>query len=126
VNIRVYYEDTDAAGIVYYANYLKFCERARSEVFFEAGSSPQSDEGYFVVKHIEADYKHPAALGDILTISTKLIDRKNASIMLLQQVKKDDKLLFEMTIRLAFLRKGRPAKIPGSIYSLISAWEIGA
>jgi acyl-CoA thioester hydrolase len=125
VKIRVYYEDTDAAGIVYYANYLKFCERARSEVFFEAGRTPQSEEGYFVVKHLEADYRYPAALGDVLRVYTRLVEKRKASITLLQRVEKEGETLFEMTIRLAFLKEGRPVKIPDSIYSVISAWESG-
>lgn len=125
MKIRVYYEDTDAAGIVYYANYLKFCERARSEVFFEAGRTPQSEEGYFVVKHLEADYRSSATLGDLLSVTTKLTEKKKASITLLQRVEKDGTTLFEMTIRLAYLKEGRPAKIPDSVYSLVCAWESG-
>jgi len=123
MKIRVYYEDTDAAGIVYYANYLKFCERARSEIFFEAGMSPQSDEGYFVVKDLEAKYLEPARLGELLEVKTLLEERKSASVMLRQSVWRKDRLLFEMRIRLAFLKEGRPARIPSSILKLFSRWE---
>ncbi|WP_201353236.1 YbgC/FadM family acyl-CoA thioesterase [Hydrogenimonas urashimensis] len=125
MKIRVYYEDTDAAGIVYYANYLKYCERARSEVFFEAGETPQSASGYFVVKELEAKYLSPASLGDILTIETELLEKRSASIVLLQRVKKEASLLFEMKIKLAYLHQGRPVKIPEKIYRLVSAWESG-
>ncbi|WP_456449714.1 YbgC/FadM family acyl-CoA thioesterase [Hydrogenimonas sp.] len=125
MKIRVYYEDTDAAGIVYYANYLKFCERARSELFFEKGKTPQSEEGYFVVKHLEADYRYPAGLGDVLNVVTKLVEKRKASITLLQRVEKEGETLFEMRIRLAFLKEGKPVKIPDSLYSIVSAWESG-
>ncbi len=122
MKIRVYYEDTDAAGIVYYANYLKFCERARSEAFFKRGLTPQGGEGYFVVKHLEADYMKPARLGDLLEVKTELLERKGASITLLQSVLKEDETLFGMKVKLAFLKEGRVAKIPQSLYSIISDW----
>ncbi|SFP80435.1 YbgC/FadM family acyl-CoA thioesterase [Hydrogenimonas thermophila] len=123
MKIRVYYEDTDAAGIVYYANYLKFCERARSELFFSNGLTPQSEKGYFVVKSIEANYIQPAMLGDTVIVETEMIEKKAASIVLIQQVKRDETLLFEMKIRLAYLQDGKPAKIPLQINELISLWQ---
>jgi len=123
VKIRIYYEDTDAAGIVYYANYLKFCERARSELFFANDLSPQSDDGYFVVKKIEAEYKKPATLGDVVTVDTKLIDKRAVSITLLQRVIRDDEILFTMKVQLVYLANGKPTKIPSHLYSLVSAWE---
>ncbi|MCF6200815.1 MAG: YbgC/FadM family acyl-CoA thioesterase [Hydrogenimonas sp.] len=124
MKIRVYYEDTDAAGIVYYANYLKFCERARSELFLKNGLSPQGDDGFFVVKSLEAEYIKPAALGDMLDVETKLEEKRGASIVLKQRVLKEQEPLFEMRIRLAFVKDGRPAKIPSRIYSLMSSWIV--
>ncbi len=123
MKIRVYYEDTDAAGIVYYANYLKFCERARSERFFARGLSPQGDEGYFVVKHLEAEYIKPASLGDLVEVTTELLEKKGASIVLMQRVSKDGETLFRMKVKLAFLKEGRVCKIPPHIYSVISDWR---
>ena len=73
VKIRVYYEDTDAGGVVYHANYLKFCERARSELFFERGLSPAIDGGHFVVSQIEASFHSPAKLGDTLIVKNSII-----------------------------------------------------
>ena len=125
MKIRVYYEDTDAAGIVYYANYLKFCERARSEVFFEAGRTPQSEAGYFVVKKLKAEYHAPAGLGELLDVSTELVEKRAASILLRQRVSRGEEVLFEMTIRLAYLKAGKPVRIPSDIYRLIAAWESG-
>ncbi|BBG65822.1 4-hydroxybenzoyl-CoA thioesterase family active site [Hydrogenimonas sp.] len=122
MKIRVYYEDTDAAGIVYYANYLKFCERARSEAFFRRGLTPQSEEGYFVVKRVEADYIMPAKLGDVLDVETELLEKRGASITLLQSLLKDGETLFKMVVKLAFLKEGRPARIPSGLHSIISEW----
>ena len=123
VKIRVYYEDTDAAGIVYYANYLKFCERARSELFFAKGFSPQSTKGYFVVRRVEADYLQSGFLGDLLEVKSTILDRRRASLLLKQEVCRGETLLFSMRVTLAFLSDGRPAKIPEELYSLLSAWE---
>ncbi len=122
MKIRVYYEDTDAAGIVYYANYLKFCERARSEAFFSRGLSPQSDDGCFVVKRLEAEYLKPAGLGELLDVNSELLEKKATSITLLQSVSRDGEKLFEMRVKLAFLKEGRPVRIPASLYSIISEW----
>ncbi len=123
MKIRVYYEDTDAAGIVYYANYLKFCERARSERFFSEGKLPQSEEGYFVVRHLEADYIKPAMLGDLLEVRSELLEKKGASITLLQRVLKEEEPLFVMRVRLVYLKEGRVCRIPEELGSLISDWN---
>jgi acyl-CoA thioester hydrolase len=111
MNIRVYYDDTDAGGIVYHANYLKFCERARSDVFFEKGLSLSVDGGHFVVKHIEADFIKSAKLGDLLKLKHEIIQVKNASITLKQNVWLEEIKLFEMTSVLVFAKNGRPTKM---------------
>lgn len=113
MHIRVYYEDTDAGGIVYHSNYLNFCERARSQLFFDAGRSPILEGGHFVAKHIEADFIKSAKLGDVLEIKTSLQEMKNASFTLLQQVFRDGEKLFEMTIVLVYIDfAGKMVKIP--------------
>lgn len=113
MQIRVYYEDTDAGGIVYHSNYLNFCERARSHLFFDAGRSPILEEGHFVAKHLEADYIKSAKLGDVLDVKTSLVEMKNASLTLLQQVYREEEKLFEMTIVLVFIDfAGKMSKIP--------------
>lgn len=113
MKIRVYYEDTDAGGIVYHSNYLNFCERARSHLFFDAGRSPILEEGHFVAKHLEADYIKSAKLGDVLDVKTSLVEMKNASLTLLQQVYREEEKLFEMTIVLVFIDfSGKMSKIP--------------
>ena len=119
MKIRVYYEDTDVGGVVYYANYLKFCERARSELFFKKGSSPHNDNEFFVVKHVEADYIKSAVFGDILDISTKLVEKKSASVTLYQEVKRGEEVLFTGSFRLAYLKDFRPTRIPKELFEIL-------
>ena len=103
MKLRVYYEDTDVGGVVYYANYLKFCERARSEVFFTKGLSPILKEGHFVVKNVHASYHTSAYLGDLLHVRTILKELKKVSFVLHQEVYRDDTKLFEMDVTLVFV-----------------------
>lgn len=111
MKIRVYYDDTDAGGVVYHSNYLKFCERARSEIFFAHGKSPAIDGAHFVVKHIEADFIKSAKLGDLVEVKGKLLELKNASLRLEQSIWLDDVKLFSMTSILAFVKEGKPLRI---------------
>jgi acyl-CoA thioester hydrolase len=115
MKIRVYYDDTDAGGIVYHANYLKFCERARSELFFERGLSPAMSGGHFVVKRLEADYKKPAKLGDMIEVKHKIISIKNTSLTLKQSIWLEDVMIFEMVSVLVFVIDSRPAKISDEV-----------
>jgi acyl-CoA thioester hydrolase len=113
VKIRVYYEDTDIGGVVYHSNYLNFCERARSQLFFDAGRSPVLEGGHFVAKHLEADYLKSAKFGDVLEVTTTLIELKNASFTLLQQVFRGPEELFKMRIVLVYIDfSGKVSKIP--------------
>ena len=113
MKIRVYYEDTDVGGVVYHSNYLNFCERARSQLFFDAGRSPILDTGHFVAKHIEADYLKSAKFADVVEVKTKLVELKNASFTLLQQVFRGEEELFKMTIILVYINfAGNVSKIP--------------
>ena len=74
MNIRVYYEDTDLGGIVYHANYIKFCERARSEIFFKNKIVPiDNKQNGFVVRNLKADFLATSTLGDLLSVVTSLI-----------------------------------------------------
>lgn len=120
--IRVYYEDTDVGGVVYHSNYLNFCERARSQLFFDAGRSPILESGHFVAKHIDADYLKSAKFGDVVDVRTTLIELKNASFSLLQQIFRGEEKLFEMTIQLVFLSfEGTMSKIPNSEKEFLSS-----
>lgn len=121
MQIRVYYEDTDVGGVVYHSNYLNFCERARSQLFFDAGRSPILENGHFVAKHIEADYLKSAKFGDLLEVKTSLLEIKNASFTLLQQVFRDEEKLFDMKIDLVYLNfEGKMTKIPAEEKAFLS------
>ena len=114
---RVYYEDTDAGGIVYYANYLKFAERARSELLREMGSDNTrllNDHGVmFAVRDCTVTYREPARLDDALQVHTRIFRIGGASFSATQRVERSGKLLADMTVRLACLdTQGRPARMP--------------
>lgn len=83
--VRVFYEDTDCGGIVYHSNYLNFCERARSELFFSRGINPLGELG-FVVRSAACEFLKTAKLGDLLKIKTKIKEQKNTQITLLQEI----------------------------------------
>ena len=103
MKIRVYYEDTDMGGVVYHSNYLNFCERARSELFFAKGASPVFEGGHFVVRHLEADFRKPARLGDLLEVTVEVVEIRSASMTMRQQIFCREELLFEMTVKVAYL-----------------------
>jgi len=120
MKIRVYYEDTDTGGVVYHSNYLNFCERARSEAFFDLGTTPVLENGHFVARRVEADYFLSSRLGDILHVESKLLEMKNASFKLAQKIYKDDKVIFELVIVLAYITfEGRPQKINKEVKELL-------
>ena len=121
MKIRVYYEDTDLGGVVYYANYLKFIERARSEIFFSRGMEPFFKEGAFVVRSIAAEYLKPAKLGDLLNIKSACIELRSASAVMRQEAFRDKERLFSAEVRLAFVKDEKPVKIPFAAASLLSS-----
>jgi acyl-CoA thioester hydrolase len=122
--IRVYYEDTDAGGVVYYANYLKFAERARSEWLRQLGINQQelrTKEGLgFVVTHATIDFKQPARLDDEITIETRLHHLSKARMSMRQTLRRNDAVLVEMTVEIACVRGSKPARIPEEIAALFT------
>lgn len=120
MKIKVYYEDTDCGGVVYHSNYLNFCERARSELFFKKGMSPHNQNQFFVVKSLEADYIKSALFGDNLEVVTKLLFKKSASLVLSQEIKRDEEILFKMKVKVAYLKDGKPSKIPEEFYNVFN------
>lgn len=117
--VRVYYEDTDAGGIVYHANYLRFAERARSELLrmFSAGNRGLLDghDLAFVARHCVLDYIAPARLDDALEIHSRIIELRAASLRLTQIVKRAAEDLVRTEIRLACVGAGgRAARMPRS------------
>src|SRR5580698_2435411 len=101
--VRVYYEDTDAAGVVYYANYLKFAERARTEALRLSGIDQselmREDKIGFVVRKCVVDYLKPAMLDDLLTIETSLHDISKVSMELRQTVRRGTEILVTMDVK---------------------------
>jgi acyl-CoA thioester hydrolase len=116
---RVYYEDTDLAGIVYYANYLKFIERARSEWVRAMGVDQVALKAsglVFAVRRVEADYLKPAKFDDFLRISTRAISASAARIVLCQNVWRGEVVLFEAVVTLVCLAdSGPPARLPADL-----------
>ena len=117
---KVYYEDTDSGGVVYYANYLKFIERARTNLIQELGFSLKSliekYDCHFVVKNIHCNYIQSAKLEDELTIQTNFIEIKKASFELEQNIFKDNKVIFESKVLMVNINSsGKPIKIPDSL-----------
>lgn len=112
--IRIYYEDTDLAGIVYYANYLKFIERGRTEwlraVGFDQGQIRQDHDIVFAVRKVEADYLRPAVFDDLLTVVTRAIGLTAARIVFEQTVMRGDETLFIAKVTLAGLGGNGRAK----------------
>ena len=118
--LRVYYEDTDLAGIVYYANYWKFIERARTEWVRSIGVDQgrlRDEEGIvFAVRHVEADYLVPAKFDDVLHVETRLESASGVRIKLAQDVKRDSEVLFASRVTLVALSgSGKPARLPADV-----------
>lgn len=120
--LRVYYEDTDAAGVVYYANYLRFCERARTEWLRQLGFAQQAllDEAgiAFVVRSVQADYLRPARLDDALHVFTRVEQLRRASILFRQDIERGGETLFTATVLVACIdwQRQKPVQIPPPLY----------
>jgi acyl-CoA thioester hydrolase len=114
--LRVYYEDTDLAGLVYYANYLKFIERARSEWVRELGidqAALKAQGTVFAVRRVVADYLAPARYDDWLTVTTEPLAATPARLVLRQVVSRGDRPLFTAEVTLVALgAAGQPVRLP--------------
>ena len=122
--VRVYYEDTDAAGIVYYANYLRFIERGRTEYVRALGIDQRAlkeAEGIvFAVRHVEADYLAPARLDDELDVTTRVELVGGARIVMKQEVLRVGQVLFSATVTLVAINEaGQAARLPANIRLLL-------
>ena len=122
MKIRVYYEDTDAGGIVYHTNYIKYCERARSEAFFSQGMIPAEHQNSgFVVRNIKADFLATAKLGDMLSVTSKIVTLKSSSLLLLQEIWREEIKVFSMEVLLVYVDSGRPRRIPEAFKELFES-----
>ena len=121
---KIYYEDTDAGGVVYYANYLKFIERARTEMINELGFSLttllKEYDRLFLVKKIECDYMESCKLEDTINVQSNILVLKNASFELEQNLLKQNKIIFRSKIVMVCVNsQGAPSKIPNELHSLM-------
>jgi acyl-CoA thioester hydrolase len=128
--VRVYYEDTDAAGIVYYANYLKFAERARTELLrsCDIDHSRLADERglAFAVRDCRIEYHAPARLDDALEVRTRVLDLTGAAVRIEQSVHRDAEALAHMEMRIVCVRAdGRPARLPAEVKSAVAPFQAG-
>tara|TARA_B100001057_G_scaffold60299_1_gene53499 strand:+ start:151 stop:573 length:423 start_codon:yes stop_codon:yes gene_type:complete len=120
--IKIYYEDTDSGGVVYYANYLKFLERARTEALFSIGFSNNKIKDQFnsliIVKSCNIEYKKSAYLEDELIIRSFVKSITKTSFLMNQIITKGKEIIVEAQIHLVFVNNdGKPTKIPNEIYS---------
>ena len=119
MKIRVYYEDTDTGGIVYHSKYLNFCERARSELFFQRGIMPgEGSSNGFVVHKINAGFLGSAKLGDLLEVKSRILLQRHTSLLLLQEIFKEEQKLFEMEVRLVYTEEGKISRIPDTFLEI--------
>ncbi len=124
--VRVYYEDTDAAGLVYYANYLRFAERARTEMLRRLGVGQdrlRAESGLvFVVRRCTADYLRPARLDDDLVILTRLTALGGASLDLDQEVRRGGDVLVRLAFQIACIdQSGRPHRLPRAVRAALAS-----
>ncbi|ADP14103.1 tol-pal system-associated acyl-CoA thioesterase [Achromobacter xylosoxidans A8] len=121
LQVRVYYEDTDAGGVVFYANYLKFLERARTEWLRNLGVNQSnlavSEQRLFVVRSLDMSYRKPARLDDLLTIRSRVTRLGRASIHFAQRAERDGELLAEGNIQVCCVDAihMRPAELPADV-----------
>jgi acyl-CoA thioester hydrolase len=126
--VRVYLEDTDALGIVYYANFLRFAERARTELLRALGtdhSAMIAEDGLnFAVTRCEIDYLSPARLDDLLEVETSLLGIGGATLELLQRVRRGGEEIARVTVKLACTnRAGRPRRLPAGLRRILEGLE---
>ena len=113
--IRVYYEDTDFSGAVYHANYLKFCERARSDCLRLLGihHSEMHGTASFVVRRMVCDFLKPALIDNLLEVETRFVEFTGARMELIQTVMRTGKKLFEAQVTVALVDgQGKPKRLP--------------
>jgi acyl-CoA thioester hydrolase len=129
LTVRVYYEDTDAGGVVYYANYLKFMERCRTEWLRGLGCDvaelARDQHAIFAVRAAEIDYRRPARLSDMLQVSAAISNLRPASLAVEHEITRGGELLCRARIQLACLDAERfaPMPIPENVKAIIERWR---
>ncbi|HIV49179.1 MAG TPA: acyl-CoA thioesterase [Candidatus Helicobacter avicola] len=138
--VRIYFEDTDCGGIVYHTNYIKYCERARSEMFFARGNQPYAGNCGFVVSSLEAKFHASARLGDVLEVRSRILHTRQSSLRMEQKIYRiqkicgnsegyttteltpqEQELIFSMEVTLAFVDTAHQkiTKIPSAFLTLL-------
>lgn len=119
IEVRVYYEDTDAGGVVYYANYLKYTERARTEYLRSLGFDVHEHHRaghFFVVSRVEVKYKRPAVLGDLIEVTCELLEMRAASMTINHRILRGQELLVEAQVTLVHTDSSmRPVRMPEAL-----------
>ena len=128
-NVRVYYEDTDAGGVVYHANYLKYAERSRTEMLrkykIEQEVLKNNYSIRFIVKDLFIEYYQAAILDDYLTIKSLIIKISSAKIKMEQEIYRKNTLLAKINITLGSINlKGKPSRLPKFVLNILSAGQI--
>jgi acyl-CoA thioester hydrolase len=128
--VRVYYEDTDAAGVVYHANYLKYAERGRTEALRALGIEQREmaarDGVQFVVRRVAADFRAPARLDDSLEVVTRTTDIGGATLAMEQTIRRGDEILVSLSVDICAVaaggaRAGRPMRLPAAVVERLAA-----
>ncbi|MBN8938688.1 MAG: tol-pal system-associated acyl-CoA thioesterase [Rhizobiales bacterium] len=130
LSIRVYYEDTDFSGVVYHASYLRFMERGRTDFLRLLGvaqgdlfdkAKEEAGAGFaFVVRSMGIEFLRPAKIDDVLTIETRTVEVKGATLNLAQRVLRGEEVLVEATVRVAFVAGERPMRIPDALRRIMT------
>ena len=122
IKVKIYYEDTDAGGVVYYANYLRYMERARTEFLAAYGidvAQYHHSGNFFVVTHVDINYKKPARLGETIEVTTEVEEMRNASMTIKNSILRDGVLLVEALLTFACIdANGRPRRLPESFTAI--------
>jgi acyl-CoA thioester hydrolase len=126
--VRVYYEDTDAAGLVYHSNYLKFAERARTEMLRSLGfgqrTLKETDGVMFAVRRCVIDYRRPALLDDVLAVATQVTEIGGASVEVEQVIERDDETVAQLNLTLACITpSGRPTRLPRALRAAFASYS---
>jgi len=131
-SVRVYYEDTDAAGVVYYANYLKYAERGRTEALRSVGIEQREmaarDGVQFVVRRVTADFRAPARLDDALEVVTRTADIGGATLAMEQTIRRGDETLVTLSVDICAVavggvRAGRPVRLPAAVVERLAPFR---
>lgn len=121
MKFRVYYDDTDAQGIVYHANYLRFCERARSEYIFRTlGKDAFNEQSYFVLTSINAKFRASARLGDEIEVRSVCARNSDLAIILEQEILLNEKVIFSAEVQLVYIENGKISRIPNRFKEILS------